>query len=276
MLQIQSSRRRSPVFETKCASLITCIDAMKSLGLISGSGTTGHMVGKRTSYYIGGHCLLQCCGEDLCNNGCNMTDKALPTPPTTVLTTPTTTTTTTTTPTTTPTTTTTATTTPTTTSTTTTPPTTTPTTTTPTTTTPSCEHGLDYFRGSCYSFVDREMDFDTAKTYCEKQNAYMVRVETREENDFLANKIRELRRGYLMFWLGIDDKLNEGVWQYVGTNMTASFTNWAPNEPNGQHTLDGDDFTADCAIMSPYVKYQWMDEGCSPYEMAEPICEKRH
>lgn len=34
--------------------------------------------------------------------------------------------------------------------------------------------------------------------------------------------------------------------------------------------------SANCAVISPEHHYQWIDQGCSAYQTAEPICEKRY
>lgn len=46
--------------------------------------------------------------------------------------------------------------------------------------------------------------------------------------------------GPVVYWLGISDHQREGIWQYVGTSQEATFTDWAANEPDDKHSLDGD------------------------------------
>ncbi|XP_052761668.1 C-type lectin domain family 10 member A-like [Mya arenaria] len=213
-----------------------------------------------STLYIQGHCLVQCCDQDLCNVGCNQTSLTvtsapiqtphpsptkdtssqvtattpnikIPTKPSTTLS-------------------------------------------TDVPTTSGCGDRLESYQTSCYIFSHREMSFDSAKAFCAHQRAYLVRVDTAGENMFLTNKIKLLNKGWVQYWLGIN--VSGGVWYYTGTNVTSTFAEWAPHEPDGKHTLDGDDNIANCAVMSPYVGFKWRDEGCSPYEMAETICEMRN
>lgn len=67
------------------------------------------------------------------------------------------------------------------------------------------------------------------------------------------------------FWIGLTDALVEGHWVWETTQITPTYTNWAPGEPNdaGHHE--------DCAIMFP-TSFHWNDGACS--SKLSFICEK--
>ena len=70
------------------------------------------------------------------------------------------------------------------------------------------------------------------------------------------------------FWLDITDDLIEGVWTWQSTGRSATYTDWAPTEPN---TFQGTN--EDCAVFASAGKYQWADVPCS--NLYRPLCEKR-
>ncbi|KAH3710011.1 mucin-2-like [Dreissena polymorpha] len=140
----------------------------------------------------------------------------------------------------------------------------------------TCPRGLESFDTSCYAFVKHEMPFDQAVDYCMQRGAYLVQMNSQSENAFLVEHLKHTHEGPVVYWLGISDFQREGHWQYVGTSEEATFTDWAPNEPDDKHNLDGDTDTADCAVLSPNLNWKWQDSGCSIYEVGSTICELRN
>lgn len=43
----------------------------------------------------------------------------------------------------------------------------------------------------------------------------------------------------MVYWIGITDNAKENEWVYADTGIITPFTNWAPNEPDNTHDLDG-------------------------------------
>lgn len=43
----------------------------------------------------------------------------------------------------------------------------------------------------------------------------------------------------MQYWLGINDDVIEGEWRYTDTGELTTYSDWAPNEPDNTHGLDG-------------------------------------
>ncbi|XP_060556957.1 perlucin-like protein [Ruditapes philippinarum] len=123
------------------------------------------------------------------------------------------------------------------------------------------------YGNKCYRFIKDPNTWSDAKEKCRLISGDLVRIESKEENDFIVANIKGSTSG---FWIGLDDTQKENNWQWSsseGTQSLGKFSNWAPGEPNNDR---GDE---DCgeifAKMSKIGK--WNDAPCStklPY-----ICE---
>ncbi|XP_052762147.1 C-type lectin domain family 10 member A-like [Mya arenaria] len=58
-----------------------------------------------------------------------------------------------------------------------------------------CPNGWLANEGSCYWFghIDNPMAYTTAEEYCRHHNSHLVHVNDSAENDFLKDRMRELR-----------------------------------------------------------------------------------
>ena len=61
----------------------------------------------------------------------------------------------------------------------------------------------------------------------------------------------------------------EGVWQWTTDHVSATFTDWAPGEPNSRGP-DGED----CAMFWSGHNFHWDDVKCVRDDI-KPLCEKR-
>ncbi|KAJ8010367.1 hypothetical protein DPEC_G00074330 [Dallia pectoralis] len=96
------------------------------------------------------------------------------------------------------------------------------------------------FKGTCYYFSKETKNFDDSQKYCNAQNASMVIIENRDEQEWLQKQTRD--KGY--FWLGLTDRDEENVWRWLdGTEP--SFMKWKKGQPdNWSH---GHENGEDCA-----------------------------
>ncbi|KAL4218039.1 hypothetical protein ACF0H5_022777 [Mactra antiquata] len=134
-----------------------------------------------------------------------------------------------------------------------------------------CPSGSRQFENSCYLINRREMSFRDAKAFCKTQNAYLVHVDTSEENEYLKQIMREFQDP-VQYWIGIMDVVTESVWVYYDTGKNVTYFDWVPGEPDGTHEFDGAK-EADCAVFDPFQDFRWRDEQCSPYHYSQTICE---
>lgn len=109
------------------------------------------------------------------------------------------------------------------------------------------------FRGSCYWFSSMKKSWNQADKYCRAMNAYLVVINSREEQDFVQRLI-----GPSYTWMGLSDP--DGVWKWAdGTDYETNFKNWMPGQPDDWHGhgLGGGE---DCAHFHP--KGGWNDNVC--------------
>ena len=104
------------------------------------------------------------------------------------------------------------------------------------------------------------MDWFEANEACKNLGARLVEINSKEENDLIIGKIKELPFKKRHFWMGLTDLRKEGVWRLESTGRKPSYTNWAAGEPND--AAGGED----CAHLriGPWPNYNdsWVDQDC--------------
>ncbi|XP_053395904.1 asialoglycoprotein receptor 1-like [Mercenaria mercenaria] len=70
------------------------------------------------------------------------------------------------------------------------------------------------------------------------------------------------------YWIGANDRLIEGIWNYVDTNELVTFTDWTPGQPDSWHAHN-----EDCALFYFPHQYKWDDGPCDSKLLQ--ICEMR-
>ncbi|XP_054946367.1 C-type lectin domain family 10 member A [Physeter macrocephalus] len=111
--------------------------------------------------------------------------------------------------------------------------------------------------GKCYWFSRSGKPWPEAEKYCQLEDAHLVVINSREEQDFVQAHI-----GSSYTWMGLSDL--DGVWKWAdGTDYETNFKNWKPGQPDDWqgHGLGGGE---DCAHFHPDGK--WNDDACQrPY-----------
>merc|ERR1711990_995914 len=113
-----------------------------------------------------------------------------------------------------------------------------------------------------YKVYSEHYDYDSAKTQCESDGAFLAIPRSEAENNFIADLIPNEN-----ILIGINDIDQEGVFVAVdGSNIT--YTNWGSGEPNN---WGGDE---DAVIISPYGwSKTWNDQAA--YHQARFVCSLR-
>ncbi|XP_060567803.1 perlucin-like protein [Ruditapes philippinarum] len=101
--------------------------------------------------------------------------------------------------------------------------------------------------------------------YCQHLSAYLVRVETLAENDFLKDLLSTTQAGNA--WIGLTDQEHEGIWKWIDTDIPATFSDWGPGEPNNYQGQN-----EECVYFYSFKDYMWNDGMC--HHKAVPLCEK--
>uniref|UniRef100_A0A8C7YLL6 C-type lectin domain-containing protein n=1 Tax=Oryzias sinensis TaxID=183150 RepID=A0A8C7YLL6_9TELE len=106
------------------------------------------------------------------------------------------------------------------------------------------------FGSSCYFLSEESKSWDEAREFCRARGAYLVVINTKEENQNI--------------WIGLTDRDLEGTWKWVdGSSLTLQF--WGSDQPDNHKGGE------DCGHMLAYNGL-WNDVTCS-FTM-QWICEK--
>ncbi|KAJ7382018.1 hypothetical protein OS493_037661 [Desmophyllum pertusum] len=123
-----------------------------------------------------------------------------------------------------------------------------------------CPNNWVHMQGSCYKYFSKALNWNAAKSACEKLGSKLVVINSQAEQQALGSKITSGQSTWIGLYTNPKDKSR---WLWVdGTRPT--YTHWSTGEPNGLHE--------ECAEM--YTKkygWRWNDDRCTtanPY-----ICE---
>ena len=137
----------------------------------------------------------------------------------------------------------------------------------------ACQQGWIGHGTSCYKLVTPSKTWENAKRECEKRYAKLVKVESREENDFIKTLLLPTDKDG-NYWIGLSDSDNEGDWMWTdGTQLDSDgYKNWGDNQPKtNKNNIE------DCVVIkirkSDSDHYgKWHDRPCSLQK--KYICEK--
>ncbi|XP_037393778.1 E-selectin-like [Pygocentrus nattereri] len=113
--------------------------------------------------------------------------------------------------------------------------------------------------------TDSNMDWETARRWCQQNYTDMVAIQNQEEIAYLNNTLPHHKH----YWIGL--RKVEGQWTWVGTNkpLTEEAAHWAQGEPNNKQSNE------DCVeiyIKRVKDKAMWNDVSCS--RPKAPLCYK--
>nr|XP_054594605.1 C-type lectin domain family 4 member F-like [Nothobranchius furzeri] len=128
----------------------------------------------------------------------------------------------------------------------------------------------------CYYFSNIILPWKGSRSFCEALGADLVKIDSREEQEFLVEKLKNIVMDGIWdgFWIGLTDSEVEGIWTWVdGSPLDSRMKFWLKGEPNNAKTSSASG--EDCAMI---VKREaedlntWIDETCSLVHKS--ICEK--
>ena len=126
----------------------------------------------------------------------------------------------------------------------------------------TCPRGwFGLINGSCYSFSDTKLPWDSAKSACEKSGGWLAALNTETEQESVTPYVKEDT------WIGLHmDPKNTLQWLWVD-GSSADYTNWA-DPPDKQ------EFSGNCIKMygsSSKDDGEWTGTSCSDSE--HYVCE---
>ena len=119
----------------------------------------------------------------------------------------------------------------------------------------------NYSLKSCYYFSQSKLNWHQARQRCLDMQAYLVEVESKEEDDFIRATVAA--RGSPYHWLGGSDTLHEGVFRWSHSGRAFTYTNWHTRQPDNYKNQE------DCILT--WTDLKWNDGGCQ--HVTYFICE---
>ncbi|XP_066276578.1 IgGFc-binding protein-like [Branchiostoma lanceolatum] len=129
---------------------------------------------------------------------------------------------------------------------------------------PPCDEDWRLYNGNCYTFNTRRYDYDGAKAKCAESGATLCTPKSQADQDFLIDLVRDTvdQTAYI----GLDDLVTEGSWQYVDGTPLGSYSYWTPD------TSKYNTERKDCTTLRKAHDYHWFSDKC--YQTAAPCCQK--
>lgn len=100
-----------------------------------------------------------------------------------------------------------------------------------------------------YRFYTAGIPYALAERYCKELGGNLVKIESEEKNNVIAQKVKELNK---TFYIGASDEKEEGkfVWR---DGSAVTYTNWSQNEPNNSADCGGENY------VQMYANGKWND-----------------
>lgn len=100
-----------------------------------------------------------------------------------------------------------------------------------------------------YRFYTAGIPYALAERYCKELGGNLVKIESEEKNNVIAQKVKELNK---TFYIGASDEKVEGkfVWR---DGSAVTYTNWSQNEPNNAADCGGENY------VQMYANGKWND-----------------
>ncbi|CAG5889405.1 unnamed protein product [Menidia menidia] len=139
-----------------------------------------------------------------------------------------------------------------------------------------CDEGWEQHAGWCYSFNTMLLSWMGARDECRQKGGYLVKIDSREEQEFLEKRLREeMKEPEDKFWIGLTDSEEEGRWLWVdGSPLNESLTFWSQKEPDNwnDESHEGEDCVRMGEKGGALELKCWFDKSCKlPHKS---ICEK--
>ena len=128
-------------------------------------------------------------------------------------------------------------------------------------TNPCGSHKWNYFGGYCYNVQSQKKLWREARSFCQKEGAALVDIQSAVENQFLMHYVPP---SIPSIWIGYNDIDEEGTFVWDRTGMTGVYTNWDAGRLNENSTRH---YNLDCVALLTqpthnFAKGFWTDVSC--------------
>ncbi|XP_062384742.1 C-type lectin domain family 6 member A-like [Sardina pilchardus] len=133
-----------------------------------------------------------------------------------------------------------------------------------------CSDDWEPHGGHCYFFSKKYLNWTQSQEECVHMKSNLTIVNDEEEQKFLMRKIKQkMDHGGDKFWIGLNDRWTEGVWQWVDKSpLNTNQKFWQRNEPDDWKGIDNEyPDGEDCARMGARTfkgksAAGWVDTAC--------------
>jgi len=122
-----------------------------------------------------------------------------------------------------------------------------------------------------YKFDTRQMSWSDSDKECKKWGGRLATIWSQTQNAYFASELK--KRNMASGWIGFNDRVKEGTFEWVGGAKLNCYTNWRNGEPSGGTREN-------CVELIPGKKYNikdwkstWNDSICT--RKNQFICERR-
>ncbi|KAL4229236.1 hypothetical protein ACF0H5_012275 [Mactra antiquata] len=126
------------------------------------------------------------------------------------------------------------------------------------TTTYGCPSGWRLNSKQCFKVLDQGLDYLHARNSCMKaQGGDLAKITTSGMQGF----VNSLLRKDINYWIGLNDRKQNGVYVWNDETVATTYTNWAPHEPNDYRAGEN------CVVNK---NGKWNDMACN--SRAQAVC----
>ena len=124
-----------------------------------------------------------------------------------------------------------------------------------------CPQGWVRFNGYCYLVSSSIKTWQNAQAYCKGLGGNLVKINSKEENEFVLNLVNKLAPSLKQIWIGLlwDSRLKAFVWY---DHSVPTFIKWSPHEPNGNSLEPCSNMWTGHAGSSLRASGDWNDIDC--------------
>ena len=137
----------------------------------------------------------------------------------------------------------------------------------------ACQQGWICHGTSCYKLVTSpKLSWAKAKEECEKCHARLVKVESREKNDFIKTKFLPTDKDGT-YWIGLSYSANETDWMWTdGTQLDSDgYENWGDKQPDNNKNKNQICVAIQIRESDPDHYGKWHNQRC--FRKRKYICE---
>ena len=103
-----------------------------------------------------------------------------------------------------------------------------------------CLNGWSHYHNKCIKLFDEYKTWSEAKNICESNDATLISIHSKEENDFVWNLVK--KQSYYWVWIGGKRNSDNNRFEWIN-GMAFNYTHWMSDQPNGGDYVEIDRFS---------------------------------